>query len=655
MALSYSASAQICHVGPTGLFYVGENALVYNGGGVQTKDDGKYDIHGNVMVVGTSSDVFKTINSSGGNFILRLNTPGSYATSTYGQLFINGLAQVNITGVVDKEYRTTKHGTYQQVAIPFYNYTISNLSGSASTIGTLGKTFTNIRYSKNEVLTWNNATAVSDNLSVSSLTPKNTTYYMLGSSGLNTSTPPSTMPANYPKAAGEVFTLRGVPYANGISEKLLNAANGVNFGTGGYGKNYYNEYYNSYLQDDWDYPVNTSNPWSVATFGKNIYQYGNPYFTNLDLTHIGYNEAALGAITDNNVLTSIQGIRIDPGTVISDNTGTYSTGARFLNFTDSYGSTINPSPVGDIGFLVKPMQTFVIKLRGNSAENTGVPGSTNGDRTLSFDEMRRFSYSPRTTGSASVTTAKGSTTNGTVKQLGVIALDAAGNEMARTYYAVYPTAISGHTTQPNVQSVLGSQNIIGTYEEDAMNGGYDMNYINSYWLYINEANETDFFGKAVPLALYNNNIKSLKFEIRENINLIPDGTHKLSTGIGFYYKASNGEIMEISQNQVIPVTSDECSLYYGKTTGTLGTGTTQKPSRTMVVYNGATDSFFVRFDPHWKKADVKVYDMSGKLIISQDNVLTEKDFVLDLAKINNAYIVTATSENGQRMSSKIIR
>lgn len=653
LAFTLSASAQVLvHVDKNAVFYVGENALVYSGGGIQTKDNGTYDIHGNMMVVGTGTDVIKTLNSAGtgdkldgGNIILRLNNPAASATSTYGQLYIQGVAQGNISAVVDKEYRTPKHGTYQQIALPFNNKTISSLSGSSSTIGTLGKTFSNTRYSQNEVLTWNNTTVVSDNLAVSSVTPKSTTYYMLGSKNLDFNNPPASMPANAPAANGTVYTLKGVPFTNGVSEKLLNAGAGINFGNGGNNKNSYNERYNSYHGDDWDAALIPSNPWSAVTFGKNIYQFGNPYLTNLDLTFIGKVEG--GSPTDGNSIPSIQGVRYDPGTVVTvPNVGTYSVGAKIINFTSG-----TSSPVGDIGLIIKPMQTFVVKLRNNNPE-------VNFDKTLYFDNLRRFKSTARANGTGySVTAARAADGNtDTVKQLGVIALDESGQELGRTYYAVYPTATSGQTSNTNVQSVLDNQSIIGTYEEDLVNGGFDMNTYNSYWLYINEANENDFKGKAIPLALYSAGIKSLKFEIRENADLIADNAHALSTGIGFYYKAANGEIAEIKQNEIIPVTTDQYSLYYDKPATVLGANDgAVKPSRTRVVYSSAVDGFLVKFDPNWKKADIQVYDMSGKLIISEKNVLTNTDFNINLQKSNNAYIVTAVSESGEKISSKIIR
>lgn len=635
MTLSLSAQV-VCHVDSDGIFYVGENALVYNGGGVQTKGNGIYDIKGNVMIVGElGTSVFKTITSSGGNktdggnFILRFNNPttAGIATSTYGQLYIQGLTQGQILATVDKEFLAKKHGTYQQIAMPFSNKLISSLSTE------LGKTFNNTRRSQNEVLVYNNRDVVADNLNVSSTTPKNTSYYMLGSKNFDAGAPTS----------GSVYTIKGVPYANGVIETLTDAGLNTPFGTNGNGINAYNEKYNSYLQDNWDYLTNPFAPWSVSTFGRNIYQFGNPYLTNLDLKFIGITES--GTTNDGNELVQIRGIRFDSGNVVSDANGaTYDTNAKFVNFTDP-----GNMPIGDVGVVIKPMQVFVIKLATNDEDAT--------ERQLNFDGLRRFKMTARQVGTDySVTAARGATqaSSGTVKQLGIIALDANGEELARTYYVVYPTAISGKTSNHTVQSTLGSGSIIGTYEEDAINGGYDMNLINTYWLYINEANETDFYGKAIPLALYSGAIKSLKFEIRENTELIDNNVHSLSSGTGFYYKGNNGVVAEIAQNQIIPVTGDEYSLYYGNSI-TLGTGSSSKPSRTQVVYSQSTDNFLVRFDPDWKKADINVYDMSGKQIISQKGVAAGKDFDIILPKSNAAYIVTAVSEKGEKISSKIVR
>ncbi|MFC6268319.1 T9SS type A sorting domain-containing protein [Frigoriflavimonas asaccharolytica] len=655
LAVSLSASAQLMNVNgsatgttPAALFYITEGTLVYSGGGVQTKGNGQIDNHGNMMIVGEAIDVLKTTamdgttpKTDGGNIVLRMNAPLG-ANSTYGQLSIEGLAQTSLTGIVSKEFLTPKHGTglfYQQIAIPFYDKPLSTLSAE------FGKTFSTVRYSRNEILTWNNTTAVSDDVGpLSTTTTGYTKYYMLGSNNdLDTSTPPATLPTIAPSATGSVYTLKGRANSDGpfvgvpLTASLQNAGAGINYGVGGNALNSYNERYNTYLQDQFEA---TSSAWA-GTFGKNIYQFGNPFFTNLDLSKIGYTEA--GGVNDDNQIVNIWGVRFSPGTVKTLTTGsTYSIGAQIQTYVQSTGL-----PVGDASIMIKPMQTFVLKLRNSNA----VPD-------IKFNKLRRFKNVSRLDGTSySVTAAKNTT--GTLKQLGVIALNSNGDEIGRTYYVVSPTSITGHQTNTDttVQAASGA-GVIKTFEEDPINGMYDYNYTSKYALYINEANEFDFNGKPVPLALYSSDIASLKFEIRENVELLPNQQQDLSTGIAFYYKTSTGATAAISQNMVIPTNGGtEFGLSYGPiTSAVLGTVEAPKGSRTLVVYNEAIDNYVVQFDPKWKSADVQVYDMSGKIVISAKNVKTAQDFVINLTnKIQGTYIVTGTNESGEKFTSKIIR
>lgn len=205
------------------------------------------------------------------------------------------------------------------------------------------------------------------------------------------------------------------------------------------------------------------------------------------------------------------------------NGSTYTTGAQIQTFVLSGAN--QGVPVADVGLIIKPMQSFVIKL---TADGTVPP--TTAQRTLNFATLRRFKSTVRAAGENYTVTANKATTAGsTVKQLGVKGLDVNGNEIARAYYVVYADAKSGHPGQASTQATNSSTNLMGTFEEDAVNGGYDNNYVGSYWLYINEANEVDFKGKAVPLNLYSSEIKSLQFEVRENAELIEDNVHNLSS------------------------------------------------------------------------------------------------------------------------------
>ena len=643
LAATYSVQAQniLVHIDDTAITYVSDGTLLYSGGGFQTRGSGIIDVHGNIMIDGVSGDGFKTITTgganktNGGNIVLRLNDPNTYTSSTYGQLYINGLSQSDIQGVVTKEFRTGRHGNsnsyFQQIAMPFNGKTVSSLSTE------FGKTFNTSRYD-NPVLKWDNTNVVSVHFtSLASATSDPTGYYMLKSKNndLDASTPPVSLTTIAPTATGSVFTLHGQPYTNLSAPLTLQNGGNVNFGPSGSNKNVYNEKYNTYLDDSFEF---TTTPWS-GTFGKNFYQFGNPFLTNIDLSRIGYNESA--GVTDGNAVSNIWGIEYNPGTVITlANGSTYATGSIVQTFDT------NGIPVGDTGLIIKPMQTFKIKLRDNSPQ------------TLNFNTLRRFSGTVRAASTDYSVVAAKTTSTGTVKQLGVIGLDVNGKELSRTYYVVSPTFTTGHQTSAatSVQASAG-KNMIGTFEE-ALNGGYDNNYLN-YWLYINEANEFNFKGKNVKLVnYYTDQVTSYKFEIKENAEPIANGAHALSSGIGFYYKAPNGTVQEAKQGQIIPVTGAEYDLYYGEPSNIVlaTTETAGASPRTLVIYDPSIANYFVRFDPNWKKADIEVYDMSGKLVISRKAVDTSRDFVIELdGKIKNAYVVKVVSDKGEIVNTKILK
>lgn len=635
LALAFSASAQfVSYVGNNSTVNVKTGALVYQGGGVKTVGTGKIDNSGNIMVVGTTASKFVTLaadnatpKTDGGNIIMRM-TNDVIGSLRYGQLYIKGLTQNNITGIVDKEYKDVTHGTYQQVALPFFDKQFSTLSEE------LGKTFTNSRWTRNEILVYNNAEVKSDLVSLSAKTSKGTAYYMLGSK-------------DFAAGAGKK-TVKGIPYADGITENLLGAGAGIDFGTDGSKINSYREKYNTYVQDAWDYS-NGAGAWK-DNYGRNIYQFGNPYLTNLDL----------GQLT---AITNLQGIRIEPQTVTTRGDGaTYSASAKYINFT-SRGIA-----VGDNNAIIRPMQTFVIKLNSNAGA------------TLNFDDLRRFKYEPRQLGTnygvnAMAVSDKGigelsamssrssrlGLSSSTVKQLGVIALNDKGEEIGRTYYVVYAEGVSGKPSGISTQATATSNNIIGTFEE-AKEGGLDDDFKNAYWLYINEANENDFKGKEVPLRLYSEDIKALKFEIKENASEIKGGQEKLSSGESFYINLGDN-IVAVNNGKSIPLSSTtaEFGLYYGKpSTSSLDNEIVPsvdvaKPSDTFIAFDTNDSNYKLIFDKTWKTANVQVYDISGRLILSQNNVNTANNFVINLPSGKGVYVVTAVSETGQKFSQKVVK
>ena len=638
---SFFSQQTTIYVGNKGTFYVAKNSLTSVKGGVQLK--GYFKNRGNVMLYGFSNSIFSTLkedginaqfedlkNGNSGGFLNMLNEPENYVfpntlpvgnNYTYGQLYISNFNQLNITGFASAEYRNVNHGSYQQIGIPFYGKNLNELSSE------LGKSFTPTRWSQNEILKWNNSKVVFDNLDYSQPLDDATGYYILGNKN------------NSLNLSSVTKIISGQPYTDGpgVIKSIENAGQGINFGTNGSAINEYNERYNSYLQDGFELQSSIGGTAWQGNYGKNLYQFSNPFLTNLDLRNIFIDETN----GDNVYISNIYAIRLEQasGTVsYTPNVGGGSTSFRYVTWDSSTNS-----PVGDVDWLmVRPFGTFVIKLKDNS-----IPG-----QTINFNNLRRFAYTPRTSSSYSVNAARISQQKNTLKQLGIIALDAEGKEIGRTYYVVSKNAKSGHQNLGNFQISASSSNVIGSFEENALNGGYDNNYTSKYWLYINEANEEDFQGKAIPMMIYSSNVKSLKFELRENAEL----SQELSSGKSFFYSI-NGGLNKVSQNGNVPVSvnpSLSVKLYYGEPQNTLSSEEVLQPSRTMVVYNPNISKYFVKFDKNWKTADVSIFDASGKIISKKENVNCHNDFIIDANLVSGIYIVKITSDNGESTTSKIL-
>lgn len=629
----------VSYVGKNAQVNVKEGALVSNYGGINVVQDGKINNSGDIMVVGNNTtSEFKTAGK--GHFVLTLNDVVNYTTSTYGQLYITGFAQSKITGVVDKEYRATKNGSMQQMALPFHTKALSDLAGELGIAGGFSD-----RRDLNAVGYFENRNALMHNLVSSAstsvkadrddqqvLNSNAARYYAIGTK-------------NWDPAA-KVHTITGVPYADAIDgtslRYILRNGGNVEFGAGGENRNVYRERYKTYIEDEF---VNT---YFAGDYGKNYYQFANPFLVNIDLAYIGYQEQAKDGQHDGNAISNIQGIRYEALGVTENVGGVKGTrssnvaGNRYITFA---GGKL---PVGDIDkALIKPMGAFVIKLRDNTS-----------DQILDFNKLRRFAYKARVEGtetSATVASKKRASANkvsgNTVKQLRVIGLDGEGNEVMRTYYVVSNEFINSISEDARVQVATYNENL-STREELI---SYEGNEKDQYRLYINEANEVDYIGKPIELLTNTDKIKSYKFELAENAKELGSGQSAfIDGGNSFYIEQANGIISKISHEAILPATTNISKLYYGKpVNGTLNTIESNLNSEFNVAYNKAGDNFKVIFPQNWKTAVVSVYDMAGRLILKSDRISNLKDYYLSLDK-GSTYIVVAVSDNGEKVSKKII-
>lgn len=625
---------------PSTTMYVMPSTLVYNTGSLKTKGTGKYDIKGNFMVVmTTSADSIRTVDATGktdmltgGNIVLRWNEPGNPLSTSYGQLYISGIPQTQITGIVDKEFESPKHGSYQQFSLPFYSARLDSVSNQLGA----GLTFSSAaRYSGSGALYWNNTNVVAESIvKPSAQFTDGTTYFMLGTASLTPTT---------------LHTLRGVPYAE-VGTKTLSGA-GATFGKSyGTNLNKYGEAYKTYVQDFFSMPTNAvTDTFAISGYGQNIYQFGNPYLTNLDLSQIGTTEAAGGTTTDGNAIGSLQGIIVNPkaGSVSSTSSGTLISSSPPLVVTFTNGVTVGDKD----SLIVKPNQTFILKLNGTSSLET-----------LNFNTLRRFASTARAASTPYSVVANAMpkllkssvSSNNSVKQLGVYALDANENYIGKTFLVVYPTASTGVPVAASTEFRGTLSNpAIATYEEDPAKGGINPNI--STLLYINEVNDA-FAGKPVAMTL-NDNIKYLRFDLAENANSVGSGQ---TIGEGFYYTDANGDSHSIVQGQTdavtIPANSTIFNLFYGEpltsTTGVIN----DSEGTTTINYSKTDDMYKVNFASSWKDASIKVVDMNGRLFLAKSKISTNEVYEIPMENQNTGvYIVTVTSNTGQRVIAKIIR
>ena len=664
---SCAFSQVLTYVGNSALVTIQSQTLFYNGGGLQTAGTAVVNNSGNVMISGTATGVAATEPKielgANANFNIRLAS-----ITDYGQLYITGIIQNNISGKVNKEYRADANsGTTakQQIALPFFDYKIADLTSNiaASTANNTAGNYFNVtnganssagRFNPSSVFKWNNARARFDQIVAGSSALATTNvggpldYYIIPRRN-NAGT------AVWDAAlATSVTTFVGIPVSDSggnQSFNLLGAASGINFGYNGSAANYYGERYYSYLDDPFQSKTGNGGTWDVL-YGKNLYQVANPFLTNIDLRYIGTAEATN---SDNNVIPNLQGVAYyTSGLTWVRNGGTsYPTVGTGGGQTIKMTATSGVFQSGDVSanrLIIKPMGEFMIKLSTDNGSNTA--------SKIDFSLLRRFSGSSRD--NATQTTNPSSKTFSTddiviptdkiVKQLGVIMYDMDSLEIGRTYYAVSPSAVTGNSPSNTLmQAYNGEESYIYTKEE-IPNGGEDLNVADK--LYINEANEVAFATKKIPLNItYTATPYYLQFEVYEKGNRV--GDNGLSSGKEFYIETSNNQFVKINDGDYLSMNgSKSLGLYYDKPEGgTLGTGNLSS-SQTVIAKKDS--QWVVRFSKNWNKASVEVYSVAGQLLNSKSQISTGSDYTIPLNyQAKGVFLVKAVSDKGEVVIKKI--
>lgn len=646
ISLFLVAKSQLTYVGDAALVQIQDQTLVYSGGGVKLEGSARVNTIGDFMVV-SSGENFEVATTS--DFRLKY-----VSASVYGQLYIKDMPQANITGKVNKEYVEAIHGATgrQQVALPFYNLSPSDLLAILPNINITNSALSSTgRWNKRSVFKWNNTTSAQDQIT-STLTPtsvgKPTDYYILSRRNYDgsiawdptvttendltatdniagTTTTSATTAINTKK---KIF--KGVPVSDAGADTSVTISGSFtgSFGASGNSTNSYNEKYNSYVDDPF-----VTNKWT-GDYGLNIYQYGNPFLTNIDLSLITKGNTTSD---DENAISNLNGIFYYTSGVEKGAINAIYTNRTGVKVTFDGSGNIVGGVANDL--VVKPMQELVLKMTNNTSQ------------TLKFNNTRRFAQTARLESTTyGVTAARMASSPIVTKQLGVILLNSNDEEIGRTYYVVNSSAVTGYSPD-NARMQATTDNASIYTKEELLSGGADAS--TTYGLYINEANEIDYKGKKIPLVINDTNATKLKFFLIENGKIITDN-NDLSNAKSFYFE-NNGTFTKLNSGISLPVTNTNFTygLYYDQPNGTLGS-TELTNGQTIVAKNGS--EYVVRFNKNWKAADIEIYSALGQLIYSAKKVSTNSDYFLPLgSSVNTVYLVKIKSENGEVVTKKVIK
>lgn len=408
---------------------------------------------------------------------------------------------------------------------------------------------------------------------------------------------------------------------------------------GGMGENNIGELYRTMIDDAF---VPTTAAWDASTTttadaagrGDNVYYFGNPYTSNLDVS--GFSSLNIeGIFTFAENLTwddededSAGGTSQDGGDLTYD-AATLTSGA--------FAGSIKP-------LLIKPYGTFMVKTKG---------GSVN----FAFDDaMKTFGTTPAAPG----TTSRNANN---FYQLKIQLYTEANEKTANSFYVVAANDYQAENLAGNqaYANHMGNNNGLYTLEEAAEGGSANM----EGKLYINGINKSDFIAKAIPVALnINEDAPMTTFRIKASLRDSNLGYGNVegsfADGNKYYFEDKlTGEVMEITSDfdytfTATEDTTDRFNIYWNGTPENLGTNNATLAS-TTIVYKDA-DDYKVRFAAEWDTADVYVYNIAGQLVHSAKSVNTTNDYVLPLRgnKVS-AYIVKTVGDNGQVVSKKIVK
>lgn len=601
-----SVSAQWTQTG--GTVTVQPNTLHYMSGSYEVNGGGQAINKGNVNVQG--------------DFTIDENTPNTefrnkFTSGTeYGQLIINQNSPAS--GKIVGEYGETSHTQFynQPIAFPYTDLTaeeVASLTGITNgewSTHTANSGWNSSRY-KNPVFTWwNEQHVLHHNAQADVLLP----------------TANHNVNQGYYNLEPRLTDYTGTP-ANGthtISGEKFNVEN--NFDV-----NIYGEWAYTYLDD---FTMAMPNGWNIYTPGQpvnangyasNLYHFGNPYTSNIDLSQI----------------LPLNG----------DVTHVYQVGGNEFDNIDHIGSSQNaPIQISTLvggawsadsnALNVRPYHTYRLKTKSDL-------------NNFSFnlnDNIKTFNINANAMSYPSLTNRNSN--DNQLYQVRVNINNSEGKQISRLYIIAHndfqPAAQQGNEAY-NLK-IEESHDAIYTLQETAE--GTIAEHLRHNKTYINGINATDYIGKPITIVnqVANAGDYNFTFDLTEDL---------INSGNKFYFEDSEtGFFTEITEDFSyefsMAETQERFNIYWNAMPETLNVSDITAVSKTL-VYKDSGETFKVRFAENWNRADIYVYNVMGQLVHSAKSLDASMDYTLPLKGHTSAYIVKAVNENGEVATQKIIK
>jgi len=633
--------SQKAYITSTAPVKVKEATLVYFGGGLTLKNEVNVpDVvvnEGNIIIKDSYENSGIAAGAEGRNFVSTWTDD-----SHYGQVIID--QEVNTTSklTMEKPPISSADFSWGQFAIP-YDFA----TPQAAMQSLFGKNYSNgaNRYYAS-MMKWDNlqkpefdqlnstGTGAGGNLHPGDYVILNLTYYSANIRGV------------MEDATGGNLRYAGIP-TNGTHPVSFNVVNNYEPNTVPWSiwkdhKNSYNEKYSTYIFDE----VRQSN---VDDYGRYYFQFGNPYTSNIDLSSI------ISQMTDLVAISRMNSADWEDGTGGS-------VGDRSSVRATRDGANWSGSPDA---LIVRPFETFVIGLDRNTEMTQG---------TFTFnDDMKTFSSTSKADEDGLFgkmignSVMEATSARSTFYQL---RLKLYNSDDQYTRNEVYVVVMPPASVQNGVPEKLESEYAdfngrTGFYLAQENADGSEVT-TSDRKLYINAVN---FKYASKPIQLFFNR-KANDYEgyyVKADL-FYRDIFHKLDPEDVNFYGNNSFYFYDKFEDVLLPITTD--FSYYieisdepvdtryqvfwngGPQQNKAAMGSDELTSSETIIYKDH-DTHKIRFNKEWSSADIKVYDLTGKNILTHEGVKTDVDFELKLPQ-KGVYVVKIESNTGGFYTQKII-